>query len=70
MVPTQEPTNDAKQDEHEVLDLTSRKRKKGRVAVSIRKGTLLFFPTAVPVVGEKLAESVRKPIDGKKTERT
>jgi hypothetical protein len=27
------------------LEPTSRKKKKARVAVSIRKGTLLFFPT-------------------------
>ena len=70
MVPTQESTNDTKKDEHQVLDLTSRKRKRGRVAVSIRKGTLLFFPTAVPVVGETSAELISKLIEEKKTERT
>lgn len=31
-----------------VPEPTSRKKKKARVAVSIRKGNLLFFPTAPP----------------------
>ncbi len=30
------------------LEPTSRKKKKTRVAVSVRKGNLLFFPTALP----------------------
>jgi hypothetical protein len=30
------------------LEPTLRKKKKTRVAVSIRKGNLLFFPTALP----------------------
>jgi hypothetical protein len=68
-VPAQEP-DDVKKGEADVLDLASKKRKKTRVAVSIRKGTLLFFPTAVPISGEKPAEPSPKTPEGNKSERT
>ena len=68
-MPAQEPDG-VKKREADALDLASKKRKKGRVAVSIRKGTLLFFPTAVPIVGEKPTEPSLKTTEGKKSERT
>jgi hypothetical protein len=34
---------------------TKRQRKKARVAVSIRKGNLLFFPTALPPASDNVA---------------
>jgi hypothetical protein len=37
------------------VESTSRKRKKVRVAVSIRKGNLLFFPTALPAAQDATA---------------
>ncbi|MCI0658024.1 MAG: hypothetical protein L0170_13305 [Acidobacteria bacterium] len=60
MVPAQEPTNDVKKGEPEVFDLASKNRKKRRLAVCIRKGTLLFFPIAPPVTGKESAEPSSK----------
>jgi hypothetical protein len=50
MAPAHEPTDRAKPCELGVVELDPKKNK-GRVAVSIRKGSLLFVPTA-PALGE------------------
>ena len=47
MVPAQETTK-GPEGEAGALEPTSRKKKRAKVAVCIRKGKLLFFPTVPP----------------------
>ena len=48
MVPAQETTNGPKGEGGALEPTTRKKKKRARVAVSIRKGNLLFFPTVPP----------------------
>jgi hypothetical protein len=47
MVPAEETTK-GPEGAAEALEPTSRKKKRARVSVCIRKGKLLFFPTELP----------------------
>jgi hypothetical protein len=47
MVPAREEENSTSQVAGSVEPISSRKRRKPRVAVSIQKGKIIFFPTAL-----------------------
>ena len=47
MVPARDSRNGTTEGEAGALEATSRKKKKTTVAVSIRRGKLIFFPTVL-----------------------
>jgi len=64
MVLAQESRNGPTEGEAGALEPTSRKKKKKvRVAVSIRKGNLLFFPTVLPDVLDEDDEAIEPGSD-------
>ncbi|HLE71991.1 MAG TPA: hypothetical protein VJH87_20090 [Vicinamibacteria bacterium] len=64
MVPARESRNGPTEGEEGALEPTSRKKKKKvRVAVSIRKGNLLFFPTVLPDVLDEDDEAIEPGSD-------